>query len=309
MSTEWGMDVEGDIMNKIHIRAVLLVCLFAMTATAIAAMATQNLAGPNDNQGWPFDDEPRWTLAGTQDDFVITLGATALFPGSLVIADLGVSFRAGPFFTDSRIGITALPALSAAQSLETGMDFDWWSASVDIDLSLSPWSLASTGGWLELHPPQWEVFTTPWTTLESTIGWGPSWAPIDGWSHAVGGTLDIQADGRLPALWNSSLDLSMESNLDATWAFPDGLFTTNWMIELDARSILPLFLNSSAAMRAGVRTQVFLLPTFGFGFDVRVEFRTDALTAYGLIGAGGEGIRAEVGMEMSIRMTLFKGLD
>ena len=84
---------------------------------------------------------------------------------------------------------------------------------------------------------------------------------------------------------------------------------TNWMVELDARSILPLFMDSSAAMRAGVRAQVLLLPTFGFGFDVRLEFRADAFTAYGLIGAGGAGIRAEVGMELIIGLTLFGGLD
>ena len=292
-------------MNKIHI-VVLLIGLLSLSSAV--AMAMQDVpAGPNANQGWPFGDESR--NAFPQDDFVITIGATALAPGSLVIAGLGVSFRVDPFFTESQTDFTMLPAFAATQSLKTGLRFDWWSAFVDVDLSLAPWSLTSTGGWLELHPPQWVMFTTPWITLEGTLGWGPRWEPAADWSHELGGSLDVQADWTLPTLWDSSLDLTAESNLDATWTFPSGIFVTNWMVELDARSILPLFMDSSAAMRAGVRAQVLLLPTFGFGFDVRLEFRTDVFTAYGLIGAGGAGIRAEVGMELIIGLTLFGGLD
>ena len=294
-------------MNKIHIAVVFLACLLAMPA--VAAIAMQDAPGPNDNQGWPFGDEPQGAFAVMQDDFVITIGATAFAPGSLVIAGLGVSFRVDPFFTTSQTDFTVLPTFAATQSLETGLRFNWWSASVDVDLSLSPWLLTSTGGWLELHPPQWVMLTTPWFTLEGTIGWGPRWGPVGGWSHELGGSLDVQADWTLPTLWDSSLDLTAESRLDMAWTFPDGAFLTDWMVELDARSILPLFVDSSAAMRAGVRAQAFLLPTFGFGFDVRLEFRADGFTAYGLIGAGGAGIRAEVGIELTIGLTLFGGLD
>ena len=294
-------------MKKFYIAVVTLAFLLAMSA--VAAMAMQDVPGPIDNQGWPFGDMPRGALAVTQDDFVITIGATALAPGSLVIGGLGVSFRVDPFFTKSQTNFTALPAFAVTQSLETGLRLDWWSASVDVDLSLSPWSLTSTGGWLELHPPQWVLFTTPWFTLEGTIGWGPRWMPVGDWSHELGGSLDVQADWTFPTLWDSSLDLTAESSVDMAWTFPNGVFVTDWMIEVDTRSILPLFVDSSAAMRAGVRAQVFLLPAFGFGFDVRLEFRADAFTAYGLIGAGGAGIRAEVGIELTIGLTLFGGLD
>ena len=55
--------------------------------------------------------------------------------------------------------------------------------------------------------------------------------------------------------------------------------------------------------------QVFVLPTFGFGFDTTLEFRANAFYAYGLIGAGAAGIRAEVGAEMTIGLKLFDGLS
>lgn len=293
-------------MNRIHI-VVLFVGLLMMSSAV--AMAMQGVPGPVDNQGWPFGDQPQRVLAGVEDDFVITIGTTAFIPGSLVIAGLGVSFNADPFFTASQTDFEVQPTFAATQSLETGLDFVWWTASVDIELSVSPWSLTSTGGWLELHPPQWVMFKAPWIALEGTIGWGPRWEPSADWSHELGGSLDVQADWTLPTLWDNSLDLTAESNLGATWTFPSGLFVTNWMVQLDARSILPLFADSSAAMRVGVRAQAFLLPTFGLGFDVRLEFRADAFTAYGLIGAGGEGIRAEVGIELIIGLTLFGGLD
>jgi hypothetical protein len=240
-----------------------------------------------------------------QDDVVISFGANALAPGSVVVAGFDILFGVDPFFTDSQTQFTVLPAFAATQSLETGLRFDWWSATVAVDLSLAPWSLTSIGGWLELHPPQWVILTTPWLSLDGDIGWGPQWVSVADWSHSLGGSFDVQAALGIPTLWDSSLDLIVESSLDATWTFPNGVFLTNWMVELDALSILPLFVDSPVALRAGVRAQVFLLPTFGFGFDVRLELRANAFTAYGLIGAGDAGIRAEMGLEWSIGFSLF----
>lgn len=293
-------------MNRMHI---VVLCVGLLLIPSAVAMAVQGVPEPVDNQGWPFGDQPRRVLAGVEDDFVITIGTTASVPGSLVIAGLGVSFNVDPFFTTSQTDFVVLPTFAATQSLETGLDFEWWTASVDIELSVSPWSLTSTGGWLELHPPQWVVFETPWITLEGTLGWGPRWVATDDWSHALSGSLDIRAVWALPTLWDNSLDLTVASNADAVWTFPNGTFLTNWMFQLDARSILPLFLDSPVALRAGVRAQAVVLPTFGFGFDVRLELRANAFVAYGVIGAGGTGIRAEVGMELTIGWKFFEGLD
>ena len=294
-------------MNRIHSIVVLLLSL--LIVLSVPALALQNPPESIDNvsQGWPFGDGPQAAPnALLQDDFAITLGATALFPGAVVVTGLGISFGVDPFFTDSQTEFILLPTFAVTQSLETGLDFDWWSATVDADLSLAPWSLTSIGGWLELHPPQWVISTTPWISLEGDIGWGPRWVSVSDWSHAVGGSLDAQAAWWIATLWDTSLDLIAESNLDATWTFPNGTFLTHWMIELDARSILPLFMDSPVALRAGARAQVVLLPTFGLGFDVRLELRAHAFTAYELIGAGDAGIRAEVGMEWSIGFSLFE---
>jgi len=293
-------------MNRMH-SVVLFVGLLLMSSTV--AMAMQDGLGPVDNRGWPLGHEPRRVLAGVEDDFVITIGTTASIPGSLVIAGLGVSFNVDPFFTASQTDFVVLPTFAATQSLETGLDFEWWTVSVDIELSLSPWSLTSTGGWLEVHPPRWVLFEAPWITLEGTIGYGPRWVPAADWSHALSGSLDVQSNWAIPTLWDSPLDLTVASKTDAVWTFPNGAFVTNWMLQLDARSILPLFLDSSAEMRAGVRAHVLVLPTLEFGFDVRLELRANAFTAYGLIGAGGTGIRAEIGMELTIGLTLFEELN
>ena len=305
ISAKFVENVEGDIMNRIHIVVVLLLSLLLVSAVPILAQdAPGSHAG---SQGWPFGDEPQGvSVALPQDDVVITFGATALAPGSVVVAGFDILFGVDPFFTDSQTEFTVLPTFAATQSLETGLRFDWWSATVDVDLSLAPWSLTSIGGWLELHPPQWVILTTPWLSLDGDIGWGPQWVSVADWSHSLGGSFDVQAAWGIPTLWDSSLDLIVESSLDATWTFPNGAFLTNWMVELDTRSILPLFVDSLVALRAGVRAQVFLLPTFGFSFDVRLELRANALTAYGLIGAGDAGIRVEIGMEWSIGFSLFE---
>ena len=291
-------------MKRLYIIVALLLALLVVLVGP--ALALQNSPGPDTSQGWPFGDGSQGSsVALLRDDVVITLGATALVPGSIVVTGLDILFGVDPFFTDSRTELTVMPTFAATQSLETGLVFDWWSATVDVNLSLAPWSLTSVGGWLELHPPQWVILTTPWISLEGDIGWGPQWVAAADWSHALAGSLDVLAIWGIPTLWGSSLDLSTESSLDVTWTFPDGAFLTNWMVQLDARSILPLFEDSPVALRAGVRGQVLLLPIFGFGFDVRLELRANAFTAYGLIGGGDAGIRAEMGLEWSIGFSLF----
>ena len=266
------------------------------------------MAMSNGSNGQP--NEPRDAFDYVQsDDFVITVGATALAPGGVVAVGLGITFEIDPFFTASQTEITVLPAFAANQTLETGLGFNWWSATADVDLSLAPWALVSTGGWLELHPPEWIIVNNPAVTLDGAVGWGPQWAPVGGWSHAIGGTLDAQADWGFPTLWDSPLELTAESNLGATWTFPNGFFVTDWLFEVDARSVLPLFRDSPAALRAGVTARMFVLPTFGFGFDMSLEFRANAFYAYALVGAGAVGIRAEVGAEMTIGLELFNGLS
>ncbi len=295
-------------MRRVKTAVVILVGLMVISVTT--AVGLQDMPVLNDDNDRPFGVDPRDAFDYVPpNDFVITLRTAALVPGSLIIAGLGMSFQVDPFFTNSQTDFTVLPTFVANHSLETGLSFSWWSASADVDLSIAPWALTATGGWLGLHPPEWTILRSPWVTLEGKIGWRPRWAPVDGWSHTLGGTLDVQAAWKIPTLWDSPLDLTAESNLDAAWTFPTGVFVTNCVFGMGARSTLPLFQDNQAALRAGVKAQVFLLPTFGFGFDIELEFRANAFYAYGLVGAGSAGIRAEVGAEITIGLTLFEGLD
>ena len=292
-------------MNRIHFVVVLLLSLLSICVPAALALQNPPASNGDSSRGWPFGDSPQAAVA-PQDDFMITIDATALAPGGLVMTGLGLSFGVDPFFTDSLTKFTVLPTFAATQSLETGLTFDWWSAIVHTELSLTPWLLTELRGQLELHPPLWMILTTPWMSLEGSIGWGPLWVPSTGWGHVLIGAVDAQAAWGIPTLWDATLDLIADSNMDARWSFPSGEFLTNWMVVLDARSILPVFVDSPVALRAGVQAQVFLLPAFGFGFDVRLEMRANALTAYGLIGAGDAGIRAEIGMDWTLGLSLFE---
>ena len=294
-------------MNRVKTAVVILVGLMVMSAAT--AVGLQDVPGPNGSNEWPGSDPRDAFDYVPPDDFVITAGATALAPDSLFVVGLGMTFEVDPFFTNSQTDITVLPAFAANHSLETGLDFNWWSASVDADLSLVPWALVSTGGWLELHPPEWIIVSDPVVALEGAVGWGPRWAPDSVWSHALAGTLDAQADWSLATLWGTDLDLTAESKLDVAWTFPNGSFVPDWLFQVDARSVLPLFRDSPAALRAGVTARMLVLPTFGFGFDLILELRANAFYAYGLVGAGEAGIKAEVGAEMTIGLKLFDGLS
>lgn len=294
-------------MKRVKTAVVILAGLMVMSAAT--AVGLQDVPGPNGSNEWPGNDSRDAFDYVPPDDFVITVGATALAPGSLFVVGLGMTFEVDPFFTNSQTDITVLPAFAANHSLETGLDFNWWSASVDADLSLVPWALVSTGGWLELHPPEWIIVSNPKVTLDGGIGWGPRWAPAGSWSDALAGTLDAQADWSLATLWSTDLDLTAESNLDVAWTFPNGSFVPDWLFIVDARSVLPLFRDSPAALRAGVTARMLVLPAFGFGFDLILELRANAFYAYGLVGAGEAGIKAEVGAEMTIGLKLFDGLS
>jgi hypothetical protein len=267
---------------------------------------SQGVLGAGGGHGWPFGDAARDAFEPIPlDDFVITIGVAGVTPGNVILAGLGTAFRVEPFYTVGRTEFTMLPAFAATQSLETGLEFDWGTASVDVNLLLTPWALVSTGGWLEVHPPAWLIATNPAVTLDGRIAWGPQWAPVGGWSHAVAGALDVEADWTLSTVWESPFDLVAGSSLAADWDLPNGAFTADWMVDLEGSTVLPFFRDTASALRTGATAQVFILPVFGFGFDLVLEFRANAFYAYALIGAGSEGIRAEVGAEFILGVKMF----
>lgn len=292
-------------MKRLYVVIALLLGPVLVLGGTVLALPHLPGARFGTSQEWPFGDGSQGSsVLAQRSDVVVMLGATALVPGSVVIAGLDVMFGVDPFFTDSRTELTVLPTFAATQSLETGWVFDWWSATVGLDLTLAPWALTSIDGWLELHPPAWGSLTTPRISLEGDIGWGPRWSAVADWSHEIGGFLDVLAVWKTETLWGNSLDLSAETTLEATWTLPSSAFLTDWMVQLEARSILPLFENSPVTLRAGVSAQAYLLPEFGFGFDVRLELRAGTFTAYGVVGAGNTGIRAEMGLEWLMGFSL-----
>ncbi|MBE0636129.1 hypothetical protein IH601_09040 [Candidatus Bipolaricaulota bacterium] len=289
-------------MEKVKAVAVILAAVVSIAATAAVGFGdapgtiirSDSLLGARDEFYYAASDELVWAV-----------GVSAEVPGGGIIAGIGTELRIDPFFTEGQMSVTLLPAFSATQALKTGIDFDWWSAFVELDLSLAPWGLAATGGWLELHPPVWAIAARPQIALGSRIGWGPQWEPIRGWTHEVDGQLDVQAEWNLETRWNSALDLIAQSDLGVTWTFPGSDFVADWLLALGARSVLPVFQDSPATLRVGATARASVFPGVGFGFDTILEFRANAFYAYGLIGAGANGIRAEVGAELTIGVNMF----
>lgn len=294
-------------MKRVKTMVVILVGLLVMSAAT--AVGLQDVPGASNGNDWPFGNEPRDAFDYVPpSDIVVTIGSTVLVPGPMVL-ELETALLFDPFFTRGQTDIIVLPTFGANQSLETGLRFNWWSASVDVDLSLSPWALVSTGGWLELHPPEWIILNNPVVVLDADIGWGPQWVPVDEWIHAFGGTLDVTATWDIATAWDTSLEAQFASFFDASITLPLGILDANFAVELDARTALPFWQDSPATLSAGVAARVLVLPTFGFGFDVILDFRLNSFHAYGLVGAGGTGIRAEAGAEITFGLSLFGGFE
>lgn len=259
---------------------------------------------------WPFGEHPRDGFRIVpRGDIVVSIESTARTPGSAVLTMLGVAFRADPFFTRSMTGLSILPALTAEQFLQTGLRFDWWSASTNLALSLAPWALTSAGGWLEIHPPEWLILELPAVALGVRLGWGPQWHPVDEWTHAFLGLLNAQAAWALPTFWDNPLNVVVQSNLSGEWTLPDNDFVPQWDVDLDTHTLFPLLADSMVSLRAGAAARVSMFPRFGFGLDMTLELRANTFYAYGLVGASGTGVHAEIGATLSFGFSLFDGLS
>lgn len=260
------------------------VLLLVLGVTACAVHGT----GEDDFRSVPYED------------LLLSLGAAASAPDGIVSTELILAIDVAPFFTTSETGILLLPAFAASQSLETGLAFNLWSASVDVELDLSPWALNSTGGWIEFHPPAWILAQQPDVTVDGSIGWGPRWSPTGDWTHASGAGLDLSVGWEFPTVWDSGLTISVTSSSTVRWTMFAGPVGGRWTLEARAESFLPLFAQHPEAVRGSVHTKMDLLPTFGLAFDIELEFRAGAFYAYAVVGAGAGGVRAEVGGEVSI---------
>lgn len=293
-------------MNRVTM--LTIICAGFMTLPFVMPVGAQDAPVPERRSDWPsFAGAPRnWLDNLLSYDSAISIGTRAYVPGVGMTMGLGMAVRVDPFFTVSQTELIVLPTWSITQFLETGLMLDWWSASVDVDLALSPWALSGTGGWLEFHPPTWFVAENPEIKVDGRMGWGPHWAPIEAWSHELDGNLDARANWVLNTRWDSPLDLMAQSILGATWTFTSNAFVADWLLTLSASAVLPLFQDIPAALRAGAVVAMHVLPTFGFGFDTILEFRANAFYAYGLIGAGGSGIHAEIGAELTFGVAPLK---
>jgi hypothetical protein len=289
-------------MKRFRKATVFFGCLGLLVAPVVAQTPSDvGDAGPGVRASDAWDA----LEASPFDGLAITLGAAVLMPGLAGTADVDAVVRVDPFYTESEADITFLPAFAATNRLETGVEFDWWTAFMVVDLSLSPWSLTSTGAWLEFHPPVWTLLAAPRITLDGSIGWGPRWDPIGMWSHAVGGDLNGQCAWSVATLWGSLLDLTLASDVEASWTLFGGPLETDWNVTATAQSVLPVLRNTGAAVRAGVAVQISLLRAFGLAFEVDLELRAGGFYAYTLVGAGAAGIRAEFGAEWTFDTPFF----
>ena len=248
-------------------------------------------------------------VAGTEEngfrdlpdrDVIVTFGAAASVPDGAVGADLVVALDMAPFYTTSETRFAFLPAFAGDQSLETGLMGELWTASVDVDLSLVPWALNSTGGWVEFHPPEWTLADQPRVSLEGDIGWGPRWAPAGAWTHALAAHLDLAAAWSIETVWDSVLTLSLGTSSMAHWTLFAGPFVGDLALEAGAETFLPLLAGDSRAVRGHVNAIIELLPAFDMSFEVGLELSIRAFYAYASFGAGSGGVRAEVGAEVAI---------
>jgi len=233
-------------------------------------------------------------------DVIATFGAAASVPDGAVGADLVIALDMAPFYTTSATRLAFLPAFTGEQSLETGLAGDLWTASVDVDLSLVPWALDSTGGWIEFHPPEWTLADQPRVCLDGDIGWGPRWAPPGAWTHALAAHLDLTAAWSIETVWDSVLTLSLGALSMAHWTLFAGPIVGDLALEAGAETFLPLLASNSRAVRGHVNAVIGLLPAFDMAFEVGLELSIRSFYAYASFGAGSGGVRAEVGAEAAI---------
>jgi len=234
------------------------------------------------------------------DDVVLTWGAAASMPDGAVGAHLILAIDIAPFYTTSETEILLLPVFSADQSLETGLAWDMGSACVNVDLSLAPWALNWTGGWIEFRPPEWMLADRPSISVSGGVGWGPRWFPAGAWTHALGADFDLSIAWSIATVWDSPLTLTVGALAAADWTLFAGPLAGGLSLEAGAETLLPLLARNPNAVRGYVNAVIDLVPGFGMAFDIGLEICFDAFYAYALVGAGAGGITAEVGAEVSI---------
>ncbi len=236
----------------------------------------------------------------SDDDVVLTWGVAAAMPDGAVGAHLVLAIDAAPFYTTSETQIAFSPTFSVDQSLETGLAWDMGSACVAVDLSLAPWALNWTGGWIEFRPPVWMLAEQPKVSVSGGVGWGPRWTPAGTWTHALGADLDLSAAWSIATVWDSALTVTVDALAAADCTLFSGPLAGGVSLQAGAETLLPLFVRNPNAVRGYVSAVIDLLPGFGLAFDIGLEVCLGAFYAYALVGAGAGGIAAEVGAQVSI---------
>jgi len=250
----------------------------------------------------PVEEPQDWCAPSPADDLTVTIGASILVPGFDTELYVNGTLDLAPLLVTSETDVLLLPVFAAAESLGAGLVWDWVSVMTNLDLSLVPWALASTGGTIEITPPAWTFGQTPEVTVEAAAGWSPQWGP-GGFTHSATGSVDAEAAWQFPLPWGA-LDATAGTSFDVTNTWPGATLFTQWDVTAEGTTVLPASPIEASTLRAGATASLFVLPALGGGVDLRLELCADAYYAHATLGLGLGGISFEVGAEFEWGLNL-----
>lgn len=281
----------------------------AVVGSALILVVALAVGGQPDRSPppWPFDYEPPVIVGGstgTFADYVMFQGSVEL--SGAIVLDIGANSRlvTDPFFFSANTQAAVLPTFGARQSLEAGVEFDWWSLSADANATLVPWAFTSSGAWFELAPPEWVFGNSPIFRVEGSLGAGPQWTPV-GWTFDAAGALDLRGGLTIP-VGDGSFDLVAGTAVDAQARWPGGFDLVDWTASIEATTPIPWLSGENLHTTGRVRIVTFVLPAFGAIADFRVDLRSEHFRAYVMVGLGTIGFAYELGAEYSFVFGLWQ---
>ena len=229
-------------------------------------------------------------------DLMFTFGASTTLPGFGVELTADATLDLAPLLVTSQTDVVLLPSFMLAESLNAGLVWDWVSLMTNLDMSIVPWALVTTGATASLTPPAITFGATPAVAIQGSTGWSTQWGST-GFTHTATGS--VSAEAAWPILIpGGDIDLTIGTSAGVSVRWPGSAVFGEWDVTIDGSTILPFDLGEGTTLRANAAASLFVLPAFGGGIDLRLEFCTDAVYAYAEVVLGLGGILFELGGEV-----------